>query len=118
MSGRAYEMPFGRITMVPAIDFKDARYTLVNFNADGKAIHAVGGKNAVGVIQEPNNINEPAQVTTHGISFVILGATAKAGDNLSVGTDGKAIPVDADTAVVGICVVGGEAGDIGSILLK
>ena len=112
----AYEMPFSRLTLVPAVDFKDKRYTLVTVNAEGKGISAVAGGAAVGVIQEPNNVNEPAQVITDGVSFVVLGGDVAAGAEVEVGADGKAITLATGKAV-GICLVGGAAGDIGSILL-
>lgn len=113
----AYEMKFRNLTLVPAEDFKDKRYTFVAPNADGKGVTPAAGAIAVGVIQEPNNVEEPAQVTVAGVSFIQIGAALVAGQEVEVGPAGKAIPL-ATGRSVGICMVGGSEGDLGSVLLK
>lgn len=115
---KAYEIPFGRITLTPGVDLSDKRYALVTVNDDGDAVLASAGAEVVGVVQEPNKIGEPAQVVTHGVSFILLGETVKAGEPIASGAGGVGVKAGEDSAVVGICLVGGGAGDIGSILLK
>lgn len=110
-------MPFGKITLNPAIDFAAKRYTFVTVNAAGNGIACPAAAKAVGVIQEPNNINEPAQVMVAGVSFIVLGGVVPTGSDVSVGEDGKAIVTVAPAAVVGKCLAGGILDDIGSILL-
>ena len=114
---KAYQQAWKHITVVPAVNFDGKRYTFANVNSDGKGITAAAGEVAIGVIQEPNNIDEPAQVMAQGVSFIILGGTVAAGAQVEVGADGKAIAL-ATGVPVGICLVGGVADDIGSVLLK
>lgn len=115
----AFQQAWKHITGAPATDMSKKRYTFVNFTAAGDLTidSATAAKSAVGVIQEPNGVGEPAQVMVQGISFVQLGGTVAAGDDVEVGADGKAVKASAG-AVVGICVAGGDTGAIGSVLLK
>ena len=113
---KAYEMPFNKLTINPAVDFKEKRYTFVTVNAEGNGVTPAAGAAAIGVIQEPNSINEPAQVIVGGVSFIVLGGTVTAGQAVEVGADGKAVAHDQGVKV-GICLVGGESGDIGSVLI-
>jgi hypothetical protein len=117
MARPAFEQHWKNITGNPGISFAGKRYTLVNYNAAGDVIAATAAGTTIGVIQEPNNINEPAQVTVHGVSYVILGGTVAAGQEMEVGANGKAV-VLASGKSIGICAVGGVLDDIGSILLK
>ena len=113
----AYEQVWKSITGVPGENFANKRYTFVNLDSSEKLVTASAGEIAIGVIQEPNNVGEPAQVVVHGVSFVQLGGTVAAGAEVEVGADGTAVALATGKAV-GICVVGGGAGDIGSVLLK
>ncbi|MNM08211.1 hypothetical protein D3C81_182770 [compost metagenome] len=117
MARPAFEQSWKNITGNPAIDFKDKRYTFVNYNANGDVIAATAAGTAIGIIQEPNNINEPAQVMVHGVSFVLLGGTVAGGDEVEIGAGGEMVKATTGK-VVGICAVGGVSGDIGSVLLK
>ncbi|MNU72330.1 hypothetical protein D3C71_617860 [compost metagenome] len=117
MARPAFEQPWKNITGNPAIDFTTKRYTFVNYNANGDVTTAAAAGTAIGIIQEPNKINEPAQVMVHGVSFVVLGGTVAGGEEVEIGADGKMVKLAAGKAV-GICAVGGVSGDIGSVLLK
>lgn len=113
----AYSQVWKSITGVPAEDFKEKRYTAVNFNEDGKVVSATAGGASVGIIYEPNNIDEPAQVVVHGAAYAVYGADVEAGQELEVGTDGKLVPLTTGKAV-GIAAVSGAADEIGTVLLK
>lgn len=128
---QAYQMPFKNITIVPKATWAERRYHFVTLDDDGGGIVAAAGKNAIGVAQEPNGIGEPTTVMVQGVSFVVLGGTVEPGDEVSVGTNGVAVKATAQTQatdspfavtpatkVVGICMVGGGEGAIGSVLLK
>lgn len=117
MARPAFEQAWKNITGNPAIDFKDKRYTFVNYDANGNVVAATAAGTTIGVIQEPNNINQPAQVMVHGVSFITLGGTVAAGEEVEVGAAGKMVKLATGKAV-GICAVGGVSGDIGSVLLK
>lgn len=114
----AYELPKVSITVVAEVDFTDKRYTFVNINSNTNLVQASAGGVAIGVIQTPGIIDEPCNVMTTGVSFIKLGGNVAAGSKLSVGTDGTAVEATAATEVIGVCVVGGVAGEIGSILLR
>ncbi len=117
MAIKAYEMPVKTLTGIPAVDFSSARYTFVNFNADGNIVAATAAGNAIGIIQEPNGIGQPAPVMFLGISFVIFDGAVASGADVEVGTGAKAKTHGTGT-VVGTAVVGGADGDIGCVLLK
>lgn len=128
----AYEYPIRYLTGNPAADFTNKRYTAVKFDANGDIVPCGAGERAIGIIQEPNNVGEPAQVMIEGISFAVLGGTVAPNDEVSVDANGHIVKASTatfsdtgatahtlnTTAVIGVCVVGGNAGEIGSILLK
>lgn len=130
---RAFEQPFKYITGIPAVDFTEKRYYGVKFNTDGNIVLAGAGDPIVGVIQEPNDIDEPAQVMQSGITFAVFGGIVADGAEVSMDANGKFVAAstatftDKTTAdhilttskVVGIAVVGAGADlDIGCVLLK
>lgn len=117
MATRAYEMPVKCLTLVPAVDLTEARYTFVTADTNGNGIAATAGGPAVGILQEPNDVGQPAQVMFAGVSFVIFDGAVASGAAVEVGTGSKAKTHGTGT-VVGIAMVGGADGDIGCVLLK
>lgn len=113
----AFEQPRNAITLVPGESFEKKQYTFGTCDAEGKLITPGAGVMACGVVQTPGIAGEPCNVMTSGVSFIILGGTVAAGDAVSTDAAGKAVKA-ADGAVLGVCLVGGAAGEIGSILLK
>lgn len=113
----AYEMKFRNLTIVPKVDMTGKRYTGITIDSTGAGVAPSAGGLIVGILQEPNGAGEPAQVTVAGVSFGILGGTVNAGAAVEVTAAGKFIAL-ATGKPVGICMVGGAADDIGSILLK
>ena len=113
----AYEMKFRNLTLVPKTDMAAKRYTAVTVDAAGLGVTATAAGYMVGILQEPNGVGEPAQVTVAGISFAILGGVVATGAAVEVGADGKFVTATTGKTV-GICMVGGASGAIGSVLLK
>jgi hypothetical protein len=126
----AFERPGECITATPATDFSEKRYTFGTISAAGALATPEAGASAIGVVQTPGIAGEPCNVMTTGVSFIVLGGTVAAGDDISTDANGKAVKataqtqsgttpfaVTAGTAVLGKCLVGGDAGEIGSILL-
>ena len=113
----AYEMPFKRITLIPKVDLTAKRYCAVTVDSTGKAILPAAKAAIVGILQEPNNVDQPAQVMVSGVSFVILKGAVAAGAEVEVTADGT-VQTLTDGKAVGICLVGGADGAIGSILLN
>jgi hypothetical protein len=117
MAKMAFEMPVKALTINPAVDFSEKRYRFVTLDSNGNGIIAPAGKAAIGVIQEPNNVNQPANVMFQGISFIVFDGTVASGAEVEVGTDGKAKTRSTGT-LAGIAIVGGADGDIGCVLIK
>jgi hypothetical protein len=113
----AFEQIWKSATGNPAVDFTGKRYTFVTYDSSGNLVNSSAAGLAIGVIQEPNKQNEPAQVAVHGFSFIQLGGTVAIGAEVEVGSNGAAVTL-ASGKSVGICVVGGGSGDIGTVLLK
>lgn len=123
MAKKAFKQVWKSITGVPAVDFAGKRYTAVQFNAEGDIIPAVAGGPVVGILEEPNNVGEPAQVVASGFMFAVLGATVAAGSAVMSDANGKLVAhvsaaSPATNHVVGILQVGGVLNDIGTVLLK
>jgi len=132
MAKKAFEQPFKNITGIPAVDLTEKRYCGVKFNANGDIVLAVAGDSICGVLQEPNDVGQPARIMNAGISFAIFGDVVASGADLSMKADGTFIPAIKATVtdkatvdhlmsvstVVATAVVGGASGDIGCVLLK
>jgi hypothetical protein len=115
---KAFKQVWKSLTGVPAVSFADKRYTFVNYDANGKIVTATAAGVSVGIIEEPNGIDEPAQVIASGFSFVVFGGAVASGQEVEVGANGRAV-VLAGGRSAGIAAVGGAAaGDIGTVLLK
>lgn len=118
---KAFEQVWKSITGMPEAQL--TRYRFVQFLSNGNVNHPTAeGANVVGVAYEPNKPGEPTQIVASGIAFVELGAEVNAGDALMTDDQGRAVPLTAATAPAinhkaGTALVGGQAGDIGSILL-
>lgn len=127
----AYEMPFKSITVTKpaATDFSAARWKFVTINSSGDAVLSGAGEVPIGVLQQPGEKDKgpmelPAMVA--GVSYIVIGTGGLAmGDNVSTGAAGVAVKATAAvlattlaTPVVGKCLVGGAAGELGCLLLK
>lgn len=105
---------------------------IVKFGATaGTIVQAVADADAlIGVCAQPGGAASGARVDAYltGIVEVDYGATVAAGDMLTADADGKAVPVVRHThdasnpatvkRVIGMAMVSGSAGDIGSVLLR
>lgn len=118
-----FDQAWKSVTGIPATDMTDKRYTFVKLNTSGKIVTATAGSAAIGVLYEPNKVDEPAQVVAQGYAFVKLGAALQPGTPVMSDDNGYAVAHTVATApaynyVLGILVVGGNTGDIGTVLLK
>lgn len=117
MATKAFQQPYKYTTLVPKVDLTTHRYKAVSIDTTGDAILAVAGSVIVGINQGTDDIGEPAQIMTDGISFYVsVGATA-AGEELEVGANG-ALQTLAAGKSVGICLVGAADGAIGCFIMK
>ena len=76
----------------------------------------------VGVLQTEGTAGQAVDVRIDGHTKIIFGETATAGNLLSTDANGKAIPItaggDTTTYVAGICTKGGDADDVGEMILQ
>lgn len=117
---KAFKQVWKSITGVPAADLATKRYTFVKYDANGKIVSAGAGQRVIGVLEEPNDVDQPAQVVAQGFMYVKLGADLSAGAEVMSDANGAAIAYDSSVATnryVGVLAVGGASGDIGTVLL-
>lgn len=72
----------------------------------------------LGILQnDPDAANRAATVGVLGVSKVVLGATIAAGVKVGPGSDGRAVATVSAKHVAGILITGGDANEIGEVLL-
>lgn len=113
---KAFEQPRSAITLLPATSFAEKRYTFATCDANSKLITPAAGAATIGVVQTPGIANEPCNIMTAGVSFITLGGTVAPGQEVETDANGAAIVLTTGKSA-GICLVGGAAGAIGSVLL-
>lgn len=110
-------MPFKAITLVAGADLSEKRYHVIAVNAEGKGITATESTAGVGLLQDGVKKDQPATVLTDGAGYCVFGATVASGDEVQADASGKVIKL-ASGKRIGICLVGGKADGIGTIILK
>lgn len=122
MATKAFTQVWKYITGIPAVDMLDKQYTFVKINNESKIVTPAAGEGnlVVGVLYEPHKADQPAQVAAHGFAFVKLGANLQAGTLVEPDANGAAVAAGTESGgtPVGVLVVGGNAGEIGTVLLK
>ncbi len=104
-------------------DLSSSQYLFVVMNGDD-IVDVCGAITdvIVGVLQTEGVTGEGVVVRVDGHTKIIFGETATAGQSLSTDANGKAIPItmggDTTTYVAGICTKGGDADDVGEMLLQ
>lgn len=114
---KAYQMPFKAITLVAGEDLSDKRYCAIAVNTNGEGVVATATTAGIGILADGVKLGQPATVTTDGAVYCVLGETVTAGDEVQAGADGKIVRL-ASGKKIGICLVGGNADGIGTVLLK
>lgn len=115
--GIAFDQVWKSITGVPGVSLKAHRYKAVNYNADEKTVLATAGGNAVGIVYEPFEIDQPVQIVAQGFAFCVYGAAVNAGQPLEVGANGTLVPHD-EGIIIGTAAITAAANAIGTVLLK
>ncbi len=97
------------------------KYRIVRFHTDEESVVPATdvAHLSIGVTDDLDvTTGEPVDVNTIGIAKVTYGAAVTAGQRLTAGADGKAVPVTAATdVVVGKAWVSGVADDVGAVKL-
>lgn len=113
----SFEQPGTTITLTPTADLLTSRYCFASVGSTSQLVITGAGAKAVGVLQLPAIAKEPSPVMVTGISYIVIGATLTPGQEVEADASGKAIPL-ASGKSNGVCIVGGPAGAIGTILIK
>jgi hypothetical protein len=100
-------------TALAGADLTGKQFFLAKFSS-GKLILATAGTVAFPVL-EPATLNNPVTYGIAGKSKVQYGGTVTAGDKLASDANGKAVTATTGQSVVGIALVSGVSGDIGSM---
>lgn len=80
---------------------------------------AGAGNRIVGVLQnKPSAAGYAAEIQSYGISKILAGGTITAGMSLAVDASGKFVQATGSAAVVGVCLVGCDADEIGCAILE
>jgi hypothetical protein len=115
----AYEQSLQKISIPANTDLSAKQYYAVTVNSTGKAIVAGAGVPIVGILQnDPAAAGVGANLGFSGVSKAALGGTATAGTMAAVDSNGKFANAVSGDIAVGIFVLGGASGEIGSLLLK
>lgn len=109
------------ISVQASADLSAAQYLIMDINSSSQlATVATKGAKMAGVLQDkPAAAGRVGALGISGKTKVVLGATVAAGAEVISDANGKAIATDAiDQYVLGTCVVGGDANEIGEVLIK
>lgn len=116
-----YEIPLLPASFIAGVDLTNARWRVgaLSSVADNTVIlPTVKGAGGVGIIQQGLAIGENIPVETKGISQVVYGGTVNRSDLLTNDANGAVVTATLSTdAIIGIALVAGVAGDLGTILV-
>lgn len=101
-------------------DLSTKQYYVVKLNSSNKALLCDADGVAYGILQDkPAAAGRAAKVAVAGVSKCVLGGTVAAGDVVNCDGNGKVVGIaTGDGRMLGICRVGGSAGQIGCIELR
>lgn len=119
----AYGIPVLDITLRAAADLSENQFYFAAVDTDGFAdLPAGAGDPIAGVIQNKPGAatgaaDEAASIRVYGVSKVVLGDTVAAGDLVTTDATGAAVTAATGDYVAGVALMGGDAGEIVSVLL-
>lgn len=98
----AYEESLVRLSVEASADLSASQYRYMVVNASGQLAAASAGAKADGILQDkPAAAGRAGSLGISGVSKVEAGAAFTAGDDLAVGTSGKAVLATTGDIVVG-----------------
>lgn len=105
--------------LVAAADLSAKQFTFVNVDSNGAvAANTTEGEVVAGVLQDaPDAAGKTASPAYAGITKVVLGATVAAGADVMSDTSGRAIAATTGKFIRGKLLEGGDADEIGTLLL-
>lgn len=106
------------LSLVANADMSAKQYCAVAVNSAGKAIIADADDQVIGILQNNPGAGQAATVAFGGISKVKFGGTVAAGARVTSNASGEIVAATtAGDAVLGVALVGGASGEIGTILV-
>lgn len=120
MTDYAYEANLSTRSLPAAADLSTKQYYAVVVNSSGQA--ALGGDDGefFGILQDkPAAAGRAACVAVGGASRCVFGGTVAKGALVNVDSAGKIVTIaTGDNHAAGVCLVGGDAGEIGTIEIR
>ncbi len=118
----ATEQLNGTVTIEANADLSAVQYRFMTLTSGRVTTQTSAGGQAVGILQnKPTAQYAPAEIApcnSGGVSKITLGGTVAAGINVQSDTTGRATEAASSDHVLGILLVGGDANEIGEILLS
>lgn len=107
------------ISLTASADLSAAQFKIVKLTSTGTAVANATDLNQIGVQQDkPSALGIATTVAIEGVSKVKLGGTVAAGDRLTSDANGLAIVATTGKQVVGIALVAGVSGDVGTMFIS
>lgn len=109
------------ITLEAGADLSAGQFRFVLVAADGQVdlVGAAGGDSDGVLLNDPDLAGKAATVAYAGRVKVVIGVGGlAAGDKVQSDASGEAILAAASDHVLGKCLVGGAAGELGEVLLR
>lgn len=106
--------------MIAGADLSAKQHHIVDVSADKTVVLASSaGQAALGVLQNDPVSGAAAKVRTGGVSKVLVGAGGlTAGAGVQANANGEAIAAATGDYTLGMCLIGGAAGEYASILVQ
>lgn len=114
----ATENPGKLFSATAGADLSAKQFCFVKVSAARTVVAAGNGERAIGVLQDKPTSGKIGAVMLDGISKILFGGTVAAGDLISADANGAAVVPATGEAALGICLVGGAAGEVGEGILK
>lgn len=93
-------------------DLSTKLHYLAKIDTDGDIVLAGDGEQVFGTIYEAATENNPVTLQFGGLGKCILAATVAAGAKMASDSDGKGVTATTGEYAFGICLEGGDAGNI------
>lgn len=108
------------ITLQASGDLSTKQYRFVTIDSNGQIAVATRGALCAGVLQnKPGAAGRAGTVRPLGVTKICFGGTVAPGNPIVSDANGLAVTAaSADNAYMGICLEGGDATNIGSMLLQ
>lgn len=116
----AYENSLDTRSLPAGSDLSTKQYYVVKVNSSGQIALCGDDEAAFGILQDkPSAAGRVGCVAVGGASRCVFGGTVAAGDIVNCDGNGKVVGLaTGDGRMLGVCLVGGASGEIGTIELR